>query len=319
MTRVRAHQRKDGSRVRTHDRQTPQSGERRGVDPDTAAATAAGLAESDAAVHRRADTHRELAAAQEERERPKKGTLSPEMLAEVRRRATDNSRSRDGDPVDDRSDQRQTRPGAGPSLVADDSSVIPRARRVKAAELSDQDTVAVDNDGWLHRIGSVAHDSDSTVTLLTPSGAHLATLLPDESVHIADPAFGGAFAADPGATGIPAGSGRAATVTFDDVSAAGLADAWLAQHDASAEASLSGSLLAKVTFPAGASDREQAAGVAWHLLAAGNRHGFADNTAHIDDWRIAAGNGWQVTFCQTGNSTDTGNAVAGPDGPTTAA
>ena len=88
MTRVRAHQRKDGSRVRAHDRQAAQPGERRGVDPDTAAAAAAGSAESDAAVHRRADTHRELAAAQEERERPKKGTLSPEMLAEVRRRAT---------------------------------------------------------------------------------------------------------------------------------------------------------------------------------------------------------------------------------------
>ena len=39
--RVRAHQRKDGSRVRAHDRQTPQPGERRSVDPDAAAAAAA--------------------------------------------------------------------------------------------------------------------------------------------------------------------------------------------------------------------------------------------------------------------------------------
>ena len=39
--RVRAHQRKDGSRVRAHDRLTPQSGDRRSVDPDTAASAAA--------------------------------------------------------------------------------------------------------------------------------------------------------------------------------------------------------------------------------------------------------------------------------------
>ena len=51
--RVRAHQRKDGSRVRAHDRQTPQPGERRNVDPDAAAAAASGSdAGSDAEAFR---------------------------------------------------------------------------------------------------------------------------------------------------------------------------------------------------------------------------------------------------------------------------
>ena len=46
--RVKAHERKDGSRVRAHERHTPQSGERRNADPDTASAAAAG-ADSEAA------------------------------------------------------------------------------------------------------------------------------------------------------------------------------------------------------------------------------------------------------------------------------
>ena len=41
MARVRAHQRKGGSRVRAHDRQNPQSGRRRNVDPAAASRAAA--------------------------------------------------------------------------------------------------------------------------------------------------------------------------------------------------------------------------------------------------------------------------------------
>lgn len=77
MARVRAHQRKDGSQVRAHERQNPQSGERRNVDPEAAAAAAAdatatdplaaaasAAAEADEAVERAADaSQRALAAA----------------------------------------------------------------------------------------------------------------------------------------------------------------------------------------------------------------------------------------------------------------